>query len=186
MNNAYNLSAGKLLVSEPFMSSAYFRRSVVLLVEHDDEGSFGVVLNKPTPYPLKNKVLRPDIESLYLNKGGPVDVDLIFFIHALGEHIEGSYAISNELYWGGNYEQVIHLLNNHVLHKDNIWFFLGYAGWSAGQLEQEMKSGAWVVWETPLLKLMHSNGRKMWENAVTTMGNPYSSWVNFPLNPMQN
>lgn len=181
-----NLSTGKILVSEPFISGLDFQRSVVLLVDYGEDGAFGVVLNKPVSYSLHHIMFGTEFKDIYPYKGGPVEKNLLFFIHALGDQIEGSASIDGQLYWGGNYHQVRELLKNNVLHENNIWFFMGYAGWSAKQLEREVDEGVWVVAETPLLELMQVDRKQMWRDAVSALGNPYNHWVNFPLHPIYN
>ena len=92
---------GKILISEPLLMDYYFKRSVVLLAEHNDEGSFGVIMNKPLAVKL-NEVVKdfPEFDSeIYL--GGPVQSDSLFFIHTLGDKIEGSQEIIEGIYWGG-------------------------------------------------------------------------------------
>ncbi len=103
-------SKGKILISEPLLSDNYFKRSVVLLAEHNEEGSFGIILNKPMDNKF-NEILKdfPDFGGpLYL--GGPVSNSSLFFIHTLGDVIENSQEIMDGLYWGGDIESVKELI----------------------------------------------------------------------------
>merc|ERR1712065_46093 len=91
-----------ILISEPFLLDYYFKRSVVLLCDHSDEGSFGVIMNKPLSVKL-NEVVKdfPDFAApIYL--GGPVQNDSLFFLHTIGDKIEGSVEVINGLFWGGD------------------------------------------------------------------------------------
>ncbi|MCD4737049.1 MAG: YqgE/AlgH family protein, partial [Bacteroidales bacterium] len=75
---------GKILISEPFLTDYYFKRSVVLLAEHNEDGSFGLILNKPVNLEF-NDILKnfPTFHGqMFL--GGPVKTDSLFFIHTLG------------------------------------------------------------------------------------------------------
>ena len=119
---------GIILISEPSLKDFYFKQSVVLLVEHNEEGTFGVIVNKPIEVRL-DEVIKgfPGLENtVYL--GGPVKTDSIFFIHTI-PGIENSLRIMDGLFWGGDIEVVRDLMVSGKLSDDQIRFFLGYSGW---------------------------------------------------------
>ena len=134
---------GRLLLSEPFMGDYYFGRSVVLLAEHNEEGSFGIVLNKPITDPF-NEIVKdfPDFDG-QLFVGGPVETESLFFIHTLGDAIEGSLEIGSGLYWGGDIEIVKEMILLNAITPDDIRFSVGYSGWSPNQLNDELKRNSW-------------------------------------------
>ncbi len=91
---------GKILISEPFLIDYYFKRSVVLLAEHNEEGTFGLIINKPVDIALSD-VLHdfPEFDSpVYL--GGPVKTDSLYFIHTLGDRLENSLEITRRIILG--------------------------------------------------------------------------------------
>ena len=101
-SNTLNPVIGDVLIAEPFMNDFYFRRSVILLIDHNDEGSLGVIINKRLTIPF-NEIVQgfPEFNAdVYL--GGPVETDRIFFTHTVGEMIPDSHLISSGLYWSGN------------------------------------------------------------------------------------
>ncbi len=177
---------GRLLISEPFMGDQYFGRSVVLMAEHNEEGSFGVVLNKPIQAPL-NEVLKglPPFDSkIYI--GGPVDTNSTFYLHTLGEHIEDSMKIAEGLYWGGNIEIVKEMILLKQITPANIRFFIGYSGWGANQLESELKTNSWLVHKKTNKKILNYPVEKMWSGLLKEMGAKYKYWTKFPINPNMN
>jgi putative transcriptional regulator len=101
---------GSLLLSEPFQTEQIFNRSVIILCEHNDQGSFGVVLNKPSQYKIKDIIKEmPDVDfPVYI--GGPVEVDHIFFIHDQGDAIPNSTKINDKYSWGGDFEIIKNMI----------------------------------------------------------------------------
>ncbi|PKP33888.1 MAG: transcriptional regulator [Bacteroidetes bacterium HGW-Bacteroidetes-17] len=177
---------GKILISEPFLGDYYFKRSVVLLADHNEEGSFGLILNKPLDIKLGEVVHDfPNFEAVvYL--GGPVESDNLFFIHTMGDQIEGSFEILNGLYWGGKMEVVKEMMLLKKINPAQIRFYIGYSGWSPNQLKEELERNAWVVSRTNTKLLMKTNADQLWETALHRLGGDYSFWPKFPIDPMQN
>jgi putative transcriptional regulator len=121
------VKTGNILLAEPFMLDPNFRRSVVLLCDHHDEGSIGFILNKPLNRSIDEII--PDFpefksEVFY---GGPVATDTIHFIHSVGDLVEDSVEVSRGVYWGGDYEKLKFLIESELILPDNIRFFIGYS-----------------------------------------------------------
>lgn len=174
---------GKILISEPGLQDFYFARSVVLLAEHNEEGSFGIILNKPVDIKFNDIVLDfPQFDGkVYL--GGPVSTKNLFYLHTKGDLIENSQPIGKDLFWGGNIEDVKILLDSKVLTSESIRFFVGYAGWTANQLNDELKIESWLVANPNYNKLISYNPKEMWKNALIDLGSEYALWANFPIDP---
>ncbi|MCB0806522.1 MAG: YqgE/AlgH family protein [Bacteroidales bacterium] len=179
-------SKGKILISEPFLIDYYFKRSVVLLAEHNDEGSFGLIINKPVDLKLSEAIKNfPDFNTqVYL--GGPVKTDSLYFIHTRGELIEDSMQILDGLYWGGDIEHVKELITIGKLQPDEIKFFIGYSGWISKQLEGELSRNSWLVANIKAEQVMQTDTEKLWTATVKQMGADYEYWTNFPLDPALN
>ena len=179
-------SKGKILISEPFLIDFYFQRSVVLLAEHNEEGSFGLVINKPVDIKLDEVI--SDFPKFDANVclGGPVKTDSLYFVHTLGNLIEGSLEIFNGLYWGGDIEIIKELILLNQIKPKDIKFFVGYSGWVSDQLDDELKRNSWLVSKTTTNQVMKMLGEKMWKSEVKKMGPEYAYWINFPSDPTQN
>ena len=119
---------GHLLIAEPsILGDVSFNRSVILLAEHNDEGSIGFILNKPLNYSINDLI--PEIDAAFkIYNGGPVEQDNLYFIHNIPEIIPNSIEISNGIYWGGDFETTKHLINTGKISKNNIRFFLPFCG----------------------------------------------------------
>ncbi|HNM27718.1 MAG TPA: YqgE/AlgH family protein, partial [Saprospiraceae bacterium] len=138
------VKSGQVLLAEPFMQDPYFRRSVVLLCEHHDEGSIGFILNKSIDMPLNDLMSefpKFDAEVFY---GGPVQTDTLHYVHNIGELLDDSVKVADGVWWGGDFDKLKFLITSGLIEPPNIRFFVGYSGWSSGQLSEELGYGSWV------------------------------------------
>lgn len=176
---------GRILIAEPFLPGTYFNRAIILLVEYSQEGSVGFILNKPVHIPINNfqKQFPGFEEKLFI--GGPVNTEYLYFIHTLGDLIPGSMHIIDNLYWSGSFDTLSDMVQQKKIRADEIRFFLGYSGWGAGQLEQEIKEDSWLVSKIEIQEVMQYK-ENYWINAVKELGGKYSLWENFPVNPTLN
>ncbi|RLD54348.1 MAG: YqgE/AlgH family protein [Bacteroidetes bacterium] len=177
---------GRILISEPFLLDYYFKRSVVLLAEHNEEGSFGLVINKQIKMGLSDVLTDfPAFEApVYL--GGPVKNDSLFFIHTLGELIPDSMEIIDGLFWGGDIEAVKEMIIIGQINPSQIKFFMGYSGWVSNQLESELKKNSWLVSRTNAKEIMQGKIDVLWESSLKSLGEDYAYWTNFPEDPAMN
>lgn len=177
---------GKILISEPFLLDKFFKRSVVLLAEHNEEGSFGIIINKPVKVKFNEMVKDfPDLDTqLYL--GGPVQRDSLFFIHTMGKVIPESMEIIKGLYWGGDIETVREMITLNKLDENNIRFYLGYSGWAPQQLNDELKRNSWVVSNINTEQLLNTRPNALWKSSLMRLGGDYSLWPKFPDDPASN
>ena len=187
--NVYNKLApkkGRLLITEPFLDENYFQRAVILLCEHNEEGSFGFVLNNYTDIGLDSFEGIPDFGTR-LSTGGPVSRKNLYYIHTLGEKLEGSFQVYNNLYAGGDFEQLKELIANKQITRNEIRFFLGYSGWIQKQLEGELKHNSWLVAEiNNVADIMDVEYDNIWEDYMQHQGGKYKAFAHFPKNPQLN
>ena len=184
--NSIAPSKGKILISEPFLQDNYFKRSIVLLTEHSDEGSVGFVLNKPVNLHVNEVVADfPKTEAL-ISLGGPVNTNTLHYIHTLGDIIPNSVRVIENIFWGGDFDVVKKLIQSKNLNKENIRFFLGYSGWQANQLDDELAENAWVVSEIDPMEIMSPMNKHFWKNTLKKLGKKFEMWSNFPENPQMN
>jgi len=177
---------GRLLISEPFLPDPNFERTVVLLCEHNEEGSFGFVLNKPSLIKI-NEVME-DIKNLsqQVFVGGPVQQDTLHFIHR-NTSVENTSAILDGIFWGGSVESLLFLSDTKQLLGGDIRFFLGYSGWGPGQLESELNEESWIVCDFVSQELLFdTEPQAMWKKALDGMGGRFSVYSNYPVDPRLN
>jgi len=176
---------GIILISEPVLSDFYFRQSVVLLAEHNEEGTFGVIINKPIQTMVSEIMQEFDGFGAPVYLGGPVQTDSIFFIHTL-PGVDGSLKILEGLYWGGDISLIKNMARSGVLHEKNIRFFAGYSGWHPQQLDREIGENSWVLSQTTVREVISSPPEQMWRDHIRAMGKDYAIWANFPADPAMN
>jgi putative transcriptional regulator len=177
---------GILLVAEPFMKDVNFQRAVVLLCEHQDSGSFGITINKPTDKLVADYMDGIGNYTLPLYDGGPVGKDHIHFLHKLPSHISNSTWVGEETYWGGDLEAAKFVINSGLGNDSNIRFYLGYSGWGEQQLDEEMDEKSWLTVPSSGRLVFHQNKTIIWKEAVRAMGNEYTPLLNYPLDPSFN
>ncbi len=178
---------GNLLISDPFLNDDYFRRSVIYLCEHNEQGSYGFVLNNLMQFDMTQSDLQFPFEEAFFGIGGPVETSSLFFLHTLGDQVEESIPVEKDIYIGGNYETLIEALNKSANPEQQVRFFLGYSGWSAGQLEEELAGNSWVVIDNfdrrDLFTMLNED---LWREYLQRMGPKFRAISNFPIDPNQN
>lgn len=177
---------GRLLISEPFLPDPNFERTVVLLCEHNDEGSFGFVLNKPSILKVNEVMEEIGVVDNMVFVGGPVQQDTLHFIsRAIGA--TNAVEITDNIYWGGDFENLVTLTDTKQLLPADIRFFLGYSGWGPGQLDAELDQDSWIVCDYVTNQLLFDTPPELlWRKALDNMGGRYSVISNYPLDPRMN
>ncbi len=185
-HNFFKPSQGALLVSEPFLLDSYFKRAVVLIGEHDEHGTVGFILNKPTDVKINDAVEDfPEFDTpLYF--GGPVDTDSLFYIHTIGEKLKGAREIAKGIFWGGDYEQLKLLIDTKQIHPNQIRFYAGYSGWEPKQLDVEIKEKSWLLSSATAQFTFFNEAKDLWSQVLRSMGSEYAILANFPEDPSLN
>lgn len=157
-----------------------FKRSVIALCEHNEEGSIGFVLNKPLDIKLEDLLESfPEFDAgVYF--GGPVATDTIHYIHNVGELLDGSVQICQGVHWGGDFEKLKFLVGSELVKPQNIRFYIGYSGWSPGQLKDEMELGSWVIDELDSNYVFKTYNEKLWGKVLNNKGNTFSVIAQMP------
>lgn len=179
---------GSLLVSAPFLKDYHFARSVVLVVEHNDEGSMGIVMNKNFSNLMTLNELVPELASIPpipLYKGGPVGLDTLFYLHTFS-YLKDALPLGNGLYVNGDFEQMKRYILAGGETQGMVRFFMGYAGWQRGQLTQEIEANTWMVSNDSQVDLLNMYLRDLWKESLCDMGGKYAVWSRYPKYPIMN
>ena len=169
-----HLLKNHIIISMPHMNDPFFSKSVVLICDHNSHGSMGIILNKK----LDQKKSNPDFGVETLSKerviffGGPVMVNFILLLHNEKKLEDTSYKIAENLFLSNNG------FNNNKIKISNKKFISGYAGWSKGQLENEIKNGDWIVQEAKNDLIFETDCEKIWSNAIKSIGFNYDDLSN--------
>ena len=185
--NSIAPSPGRLLISEPYLPDPNFERSVVLMCDHNEGGSFGFVMNKKSPLKLAEVV--EDMSGLEadLYIGGPVQQDTLHYIFRGEDLLEDAVEIGDNLFWGGNYDQLKDLISMKRIDPTDFRFFVGYSGWGQGQLDEEIESNSWIVSPGLALNLLlDTKSDDLWKVVLENMGGKYEMFSRYPEDPRLN
>lgn len=180
------IEKGTLLIAAPFLKDADFQRSVVLLCEHQLEGSFGIILNKKTEETIGLCIEELNSCGLPVYNGGPVNRDHIHFLHQHPASIQGGQHVADGTYWGGDFKAMTALVNSTTMDRLQIRFFRGYAGWGNAQLETEMKEKSWLTVAAQSNIVFHQRIQSIWTDSVKLLGDEFLPIINYPLDPSYN
>lgn len=181
--------AGNILIAEPMLREKFFKRGVIVILEDTPEkGHVGLVLNKPTHISLQD--LFPAWEAgrnVKVYCGGPVESDRLFMLHTMGDRFDGALEVAPGLYVGAPVEEMLEFINDEDDIEGKMRFFLGYSGWSDGQLKNEIKNHTWAVNTRPITgDLLRGKGNPYWRREVERLGEDYRSWLVVPSDPSYN
>ena len=178
---------GSVLISDPFLNDPYFGRSVVVLCEHNEDGTFCFVLYIFADIDLhKIDSNFPDINAK-IGFGGPVSKDCLFFIHSLGSEISNSLQIQKNLFYGGDFDLICAVLENTPDAREKIRFFIGYSGWDLEQLDAELKENSWITVNNVDHELiLDTNHEDLWKTALEMQQGKFKMISKFPNNPNDN
>ncbi|TXI68716.1 MAG: YqgE/AlgH family protein [Cyclobacteriaceae bacterium] len=184
--NKISPQRGRLLLSEPYLADPNFERTTVLLTEHNDTGTVGFILNKPSDSRVGE--IMEDLKGLdsRIFIGGPVEQDTLHYIHRIAT-LDDAIEIQPGLFWGGNFDQLISMVDTHQVLFTDIKFFLGYSGWSPGQLDEELKIESWIVSDLASEQLVfETDPEQMWKQAMRDLGGRFTVYSNYPADPRMN
>ena len=182
------INPGNLLISTPnILSDYYFKRSIVLITEISEKEVIGLIMNKQLDYNLKDIDLSVNEKKIKVFSGGPVNQDNLFFIHNEPEIIKNSKFCCDNLFFGGNYEELIKMINEKVFDwKNKVKFFSGYSGWTIEQLNEEINEGSWIIDTNKNTNVFENNVKNLWKNKIKKSNPEFKIWLNAPNDPQDN
>lgn len=181
------IKPGCLLLSEPFLPDPHFKRTVILITAYESEGTIGFVLNKPSALTLNEALKQHHLPPQRIWSGGPVQPDTLQWIHPYPQ-LEGSVEIVEKVFWGGDFDQFKEGLNSGTINPAAVRFYMGYSGWSPGQLEEEISEGSWLITEG-VSKMVFNPFRTqedLWKKMMTLLGGDYAILAKAPEHPWLN
>lgn len=181
-----DLKPGMLLLSEPYLEDASFHRSVILLCEHSNSHSFGIIINQEQDNVFETVMDEKVFENIPLYAGGPVDTSILQFLHRRPDLIPGGLEIAPNIFWSGDFEKAIESVVNEVITFSDIKFFIGYSGWGAGQLEREIKSNAWYLEPAMSNYVFDEPSDQLWRKILKDKGGNYRVLATYPEDPNLN
>ncbi|MES0491639.1 MAG: YqgE/AlgH family protein [Leptospirales bacterium] len=175
---------GKFLISSSTLKEDNFVQSVVFLIEHNEEGAFGLVVNRPLDSSLYDVLpkMSTKAKNIPIYEGGPVRPEVLFVLfYSDSADVEGEQVIEN-IYLGTS----LALLEDLIETEKPFHVYHGYAGWSATQLEEELEAKTWVVAEGTKNIIFHENPVVVWREALLHNGGIYSYFAKNVKDPFLN
>ncbi len=182
------LRKGVVLIATPSLRDPNFRQTVILLCEHGPEGALGVVLNRPTEMNITEVLPQVPIlegQPHRVFSGGPVQKDSLLVLYHLNEEVEDTHAVLDGVYLGGNTETLKRILEVPA-EEESFRAYMGYSGWGPGQLENEMKSGSWLIMPAKPQFVFENQPSELWVDVLQTFGDEYSMYAHMPVDPSLN
>lgn len=177
---------GQILVAKPLLNDGDFKRTVVLLAEHTEQGSLGFVLNKPMHLNLKDVLPGLDDLKIPIYYGGPIAQNQLFYVHTAGKEISNSIHIQNNYYWSGSFLEITDKLKSGEMNPAQIRFFIGYSGWGAGQLADELDEKVWGLLDSYTTEFLNKHADDIWPEQVTRLGKNYKVFADIAQEPSLN
>ena len=178
---------GCLLISEPYLPDPNFQRTVILLCEYNEEGAFGFVLNRPSEVKLNEVIDIGDTFDETVFIGGPVQHDTLHFLHTASEYLPGGTEVYDDLFWGGDFEQLTSLIDTGQASNEDFRFFVGYSGWGPQQLDTEIEENSWII--APPLEsktLLNTPAEDLWQVVLKSLGGRFEMYSKYPSDPRLN
>ena len=158
-----NIHSGTLLISTPALDNTNFEKVIVFIAEYNQQGALGFVINNLFPRTLNELIEFNYSKPFPLFDGGPVESEGLFFLHQRPDVIEGGTAIINSICMGGNFQQAVACINDATVSENEIKLFIGYCGWDAGELEEEIKEGSWLIIDADTETAFSCDSKKHWD-----------------------
>jgi putative transcriptional regulator len=184
------IQPGTLLAAWPDLLDPNFMHAVVLIVSHEEQGAFGLVLNRSSGLSTRKLLSEHPLlgrADLPVAIGGPVDHRTMHFLHTLPGQIPGGVPIEGDLHLGGDLEALGRLfVADPGRARRGVRMFLGYAGWSSGQLEAEIQAGSWMPARLDIARLFEGSIDELWRDTVRSIGPLARGMERLPPNPHWN
>ncbi len=177
---AAKLQKGAVLLAEPYMLDDNFKRAAILLTAHDEEGSLGFIMNRQSTMRIDDLVDDFPEFNAPVFFGGPVETNTLHYLHCVGDLLADSKPVVPGVYWGGDFTQLKFLIKNELVLPRDIRFFVGYTGWSEGQLEEELTMGSWVTANMFPNYLFKSRPKQLWAQIMQNKGKHFSIIAEMP------
>lgn len=178
---------GQLLIAHPLLFDVFFNRAVVYLTNHDAaEGAVGFALNFKTSFMLRD--VRPQVKNgnFPIYEGGPVAKNQLFFLHTLGHDVPDSVHVGNNIFAGGDFNELLYQIEHGKVKSYQVRFFAGYSGWTENQLEEEIRNNHWLVNESATTSFFSNEPEELWGLQLSEVKNSYGIFADFSSDPCMN
>jgi putative transcriptional regulator len=178
--------AGQLLVAGPRLIDPNFWRTVVLVIEHSQDGAFGLVLNRPSETSVGEAV--PELETVVDSEeplfiGGPVQPSSVITVGQFNDVSQAALVAFEDIGVLGTGGPSIDEMADHVVRARA---FVGHSGWGPGQLDAELETGDWILEPARREDVFSGSPRELWSDVLTRKGGSYALVARMPMDPSLN
>lgn len=175
------IQKGTFLIATPDIDAGFFFRGVILVCEHNANGSFGLLINRTLDLELPEEIISMNQlanSRIGIRAGGPVQTNQMMLLHSSDRIEHQTLKVADGIYLGGD----LQFLQDSILDPNgpNIHLCFGYAGWGAGQLEREFLDGHWFLFPATPEHLFHTPPEKLWQVLLREMGGRYATLSMIP------
>lgn len=139
------ISTGFYIKSTAVLNGTYFENANIFIVEKNEDGVIGFITNRPFGRSIHELVEFSHSKPFPLMEGGPVDQEHMFVLHRRPDLINGGALLQDGSYYGGSIDDVLQAINKKNIQENEVQLYIGYCGWDAGELENEIAEGSWSV-----------------------------------------
>jgi putative transcriptional regulator len=171
-----HIQKGTFLIASPELESGLFFRSVILVCEHNPNGSFGLVINKKLDLELPEEIMTTENLNnprVGMRTGGPIQTNQMMLVHTSDEIPQQTLELCEGVYLGGDLQFLHESIDDS--NGPNVLLFFGYTGWTAGQLEREFLDGNWFLHPASAKHLFYTSPEKIWQTLLREMGGKYAT-----------
>ncbi len=175
------IQKGTFLIATPEIDTGIFFRGVILICEHNPNGSFGLVVNKTLDLELPEEIINVQQLSnphVGIRAGGPVQTNQMMLLHTSDNIPHQTLNVCEGVFLGGDLQFLQDALTDE--HGPEINLCFGYAGWGAGQLEREFLDGSWFLHPASAQYIFHIPPDKLWQTLLREMGGKYATLSMIP------
>lgn len=175
------IDKGTFLIATPEIDEGIFFRGVMLICEHNPNGSFGLLINKPLELELPEEIINihnMSNQHVSIRAGGPVQTNQMMLLHTCESIEDQTLEICEGVYLGGDLQFLQQVLTD--VHGPSINLCFGYAGWGAGQLEQEFLDGQWFICPATRAHIFDVPPERLWQELLREMGGKYATLSMIP------
>ena len=183
------MTAGTFLVASPLLRDPNFARTVVLICDHDDEGSWGLVVNRRTTLTFGELLddLPYSAESGGpVHWGGPCDTERLQLLHDLRREFDNEIEVCPGVHLGIDPTSLREIVADALLPGESLHAYVGYAGWGKGQLAAEIEGGAWITCTADPSIVFDEEPERVWDRVLESLGPKYARLTRVPLDPRWN
>lgn len=167
---------GRILLDSGILDGSFFNQTAVLICHHDSEGAWGFVLNYQeasfTLSELLGELVPDKFSDMQVKVGGPIGTKTIFCLTEIKLSSKDVLKNIGEINVTGSLNEIFN--REEGIEEENLTFYLGYAGWSAGQLEEELERSIWIVSSASEKEIFESDNYNLWKKKMRKLGGNYS------------